>query len=227
MKKGSALHAFELMATAKAMTELYEANKEVTATYVHATARGHEAIQLAVALQLEPTDVMYPYYRDDAMLLGIGMSPYDLMLQLLAKRDDPFSGGRTYYGHPSLREADKPKIPHQSSATGMQAIPAAGAAMGIQYREKQGLTKEWNGARPIALCSIGDAAMTEGEVSEALQMAALKQLPLLVWCKTTVGIFRPRPTRCGPETRRSLRRASRELRWFKWTEPTSKPAILP
>ena len=180
MKKGSALHAFELMATAKAMTELYEANKEVTATYVHATARGHEAIQLAVALQLEPTDFMYPYYRDDAMLLGIGMSPYDLMLQLLAKRDDPFSGGRTYYGHPSLRDADKPKIPHQSSATGMQAIPAAGAAMGIQYREKQGLTKEWNGARPIALCSIGDAAMTEGEVSEALQMAALKQLPLLV-----------------------------------------------
>ncbi|MEY4460553.1 MAG: hypothetical protein RL429_542, partial [Bacteroidota bacterium] len=180
MKKGSALHAFELMATAKAMAELFEANKEVTATYVHATSRGHEAIQLALATQLEPTDLLYPYYRDDAMLLGIGMTPYDLMLQLLAKRDDPFSGGRTYYSHPSLREADKPKIPHQSSATGMQAIPAAGAAMGIQYREKQGLTAEWNGAKPISVCSIGDAAMTEGEVSEALQMAALKRFPLLV-----------------------------------------------
>jgi 2-oxoisovalerate dehydrogenase E1 component len=114
------------------------------------------------------------------MLLGIGMKPYDLMLQLLAKRDDPFSGGRTYYSHPSLRDADKPKIPHQSSATGMQAIPAAGAAMGIQYREKQGLTAEWGGAKPISVCSIGDAAMTEGEVSEALQMAALKRFPLLV-----------------------------------------------
>lgn len=180
MKKGSALHAFELMATAKAMAELFEANKEVTATYVHATSRGHEAIQLALATQLEPTDLLYPYYRDDAMLLGIGMTPYDLMLQLLAKRDDPFSGGRTYYSHPSLREADKPKIPHQSSATGMQAIPAAGAAMGIQYREKQGITAEWNGAKPISVCSIGDAAMTEGEVSEALQMAALKRFPLLV-----------------------------------------------
>ena len=180
MKKGSALHAFELMATAKAMAELFEANKEVTATYVHATARGHEAIQLALATQLEPTDLLYPYYRDDAMLLGIGMMPYDLMLQLLAKRDDPFSGGRTYYSHPSLRDADKPKIPHQSSATGMQAIPAAGAAMGIQYREKQGLTAEWGGAKPISVCSIGDAAMTEGEVSEALQMAALKRFPLLV-----------------------------------------------
>jgi len=180
MKKGSALHAFELMATAKAMAELFEANKEVTATYVHATSRGHEAIQLALATQLEPTDLLYPYYRDDAMLLGIGMTPYDLMLQLLAKRDDPFSGGRTYYSHPSLRDADKPKIPHQSSATGMQAIPAAGAAMGIQYREKQGLTAEWTGAKPISVCSIGDAAMTEGEVSEALQMAALKRFPLLV-----------------------------------------------
>ena len=168
------------MATAKAMAELYEANKEVTATYVHATARGHEAIQLALATQLEPNDILYPYYRDDAMLLGIGMTPYDLMLQLLAKRDDPFSGGRTYYSHPSLRDADKPKIPHQSSATGMQAIPAAGAAMGIQYREKQGLTAEWGGAKPISVCSIGDAAMTEGEVSEALQMAALKRFPLLV-----------------------------------------------
>ena len=168
------------MATTKAMSELYEANKEVTATYVHATARGHEAIQLALATQLEPNDLLYPYYRDDAMLLGIGMTPYDLMLQLLAKRDDPFSGGRSYYSHPSLRDADKPKIPHQSSATGMQAIPAAGAAMGIQYREKQGLTAEWGGAKPISVCSIGDAAMTEGEVSEALQMAALKRFPLLV-----------------------------------------------
>ncbi len=56
------------------------------------------------------------------------MKPYDLMLQVLAKKDDPFSGGRTYYSHPSLRDDDKPKIPHQSSATGMQAIPATGVA---------------------------------------------------------------------------------------------------
>jgi 2-oxoisovalerate dehydrogenase E1 component len=131
-------------------------------------------------MQLENTDFLYPYYRDDAMLLGIGMTPYELMLQLLAKKDDPFSGGRTYYSHASLREPGKPKIPHQSSATGMQAIPASGAAMGIQYREKMDITEGWGSSKPISLCSIGDAAMTEGEVSEALQMAALKQYPLLV-----------------------------------------------
>ena len=122
------------MATSVAMTELFEAQREITKTYVHATSRGHEAIQLACSLQLKPVYFLYPYYRDDAMLLGIGMQPYDLMLQLLAKRDDPFSGGRTYYSHPSLRDDDKPKIPHQSSATVMQAIPASGAALGIQYR---------------------------------------------------------------------------------------------
>lgn len=171
------LQAFRLMSTAKQMAELYEANKEVTAKYVHATSRGHEAIQLALGLQLKPQDFVAPYYRDDSILLGIGMRPFDCMLQLLAKRNDPFSGGRTYYSHPSLRDEDKPKIPHQSSATGMQAIPTTGVAMGIQYRELMGLADKSEGA--VAVCSIGDAAVTEGEVAEALQMAALKQLPIL------------------------------------------------
>ncbi|MEL6802531.1 MAG: thiamine pyrophosphate-dependent enzyme, partial [Bacteroidota bacterium] len=135
-----------------------------------------ESIQIATGMQLGPADYVYPYYRDDAMLLGVGMRPYDLMLQLLAKRDDPFSGGRTYYSHPSLRDDDKPKIPHQSSATGMQAIPATGAALGLQYKEQQNLA-ETDSA--VVVCSLGDASITEGEVAEAFQMAALRQLPIL------------------------------------------------
>ena len=102
--------AFATMATAKAMTELYEENFKIVSKYVHATSRGHEAIQIAVAMQLLPQDYAFPYYRDDAMMLGIGMQPYDLMLQLMAKKDDPFSGGRTYYCHPSLKDDDKPKV---------------------------------------------------------------------------------------------------------------------
>ena len=171
------IKAFSLMARAKAMAELYEENFKVVSKYVHATSRGHEAIQLAAAIQLLPQDYAFPYYRDDAMLLGIGMRPYDLMLQLMAKRDDPFSGGRTYYCHPSLRDDDKPKIPHQSSATGMQAIPATGAAMGFWYKESTGICDE--SVKPIVVCSLGDASVTEGEVAEAFQMAALKQLPIL------------------------------------------------
>ena len=170
--------AFSTMATAKAMTNLYEDNFKIVSKYVHATSRGHEAIQIALAMQLLPQDYAFPYYRDDSMLLGIGMQPYDLMLQLMAKKDDPFSGGRTYYCHPSLKDDDKPKIPHQSSATGMQAIPATGAAMGLQYIESQ--SPSFGGVgEAFVVCSLGDASVTEGEISEAFQMAALKQLPIL------------------------------------------------
>ncbi|MHA7058722.1 alpha-ketoacid dehydrogenase subunit alpha/beta [Aquimarina sp. M1] len=170
--------AFGTLCTAKSMTELYEENFKTVSKYVHATSRGHEAIQIAVAMQLLPQDYVFPYYRDDAMLLGIGMKPYDLMLQLLAKKDDPFSGGRTYYSHPSLKDNDKPKIPHQSSATGMQAIPSTGVALGMQYRELVGLDENVK-EKPFVVCSLGDASVTEGEIAEAFQMAALKQLPIL------------------------------------------------
>jgi len=170
--------AFSTMATAKSMAELYEDNFKIVSKYVHATSRGHEAIQIAMALHLLPQDYAFPYYRDDAMMLGIGMRPYDMMLQLMAKKDDPFSGGRTYYCHPSLKDADKPKIPHQSSATGMQAIPATGAAMGFWYKENIGIQEDIE-LKPIVVCSLGDASVTEGEIAEAFQMAALKQLPIL------------------------------------------------
>ena len=170
------LKGFRLFSEARAMSTLYESNFKLVSKYVHATSKGHEAIQLAAGMQLLPQDYAFPYYRDDAMLLGIGMEPYDLMLQLLAKKDDPFSGGRTYYSHPSLRDEDKPKIPHQSSATGMQAIPATGAALGMQYKELLSIDDQ---NQPVVLCSLGDASITEGEVAEAFQMAALRQLPIL------------------------------------------------
>jgi len=173
------LKAWELMCTAKAMTEIYEENAKFTAKYVHATSRGHEAIQIALGLQLLPQDFVAPYYRDDSILLSIGIEPYELMLQLMAKRDDPFSGGRTYYCHPSLRRENMPKIPHQSSATGMQAIPTTGIALGLWYKEQAGIPHDIGGEPPIVVCSLGDASMTEGEVSEALQMAVLKKLPII------------------------------------------------
>ena len=173
------LKAWELMCTAKALTDIYEANFKLTSKYVHATSRGHEAVQLALGMQLKAQDFVAPYYRDDSILLGIGMEPYELMLQLMAKRDDPFSGGRTYYGHPSLRREGLPKIPHQSSATGMQAIPTTGIALGLWYKEQAGIPHDMNGSpapeeAPVVVCSLGDASITEGEVAEALQMAVLE-----------------------------------------------------
>ncbi|MEI6817214.1 MAG: thiamine pyrophosphate-dependent enzyme, partial [Bacteroidota bacterium] len=168
-----------MMTTARSMSDLYEERSAVTAKYVHACSRGHEAVQLALGLQLKPQDFLSPYYRDDSIMLGIGMKPYELMLQLMAKRDDPFSGGRTYYCHPSLKRDDMPKIPHQSSATGMQAIPTTGIAMGIQYLEKQNISPYKGDDKPVVICSMGDAAVTEGEVAEAFQMAVLHQYPII------------------------------------------------
>jgi 2-oxoisovalerate dehydrogenase E1 component len=169
--------AYRLMHTAMNMANTYEENKSVCSKYVHSTSRGHEAIQLAAGMLLEPYDFAAPYYRDESILLGIGMEPHELMMQLLGKKDDPFSGGRTYYGHPSLKRKGFPTIPHQSSATGMQAIPATGMAHAVHYLESQGLSK--GDEKPVTLCSLGDGCVTEGEVSEAFQMAVLHQLPII------------------------------------------------
>lgn len=169
------------MSQVKAMSETYDANRNIC-KYVHATSRGHEAIQLATAFQLFPNDYVSPYYRDESLLLGLDFSPYELMLQLLAKGNDIFTGGREYYSHPNYKAGDKPTIIHQSSATGMQAIPTTGIAQGIRYWEKTDISRLKrgnNGAFPIVVCSLGDASITEGEVSEAFQFAVLKQLPVI------------------------------------------------
>ncbi|QNS42254.1 tungsten formylmethanofuran dehydrogenase [Chryseobacterium manosquense] len=170
------LKAFNHMMLAKAMADIYEENRNIC-KYVHSTSRGHEAIQLATAYQLTNEDWVSPYYRDESLLLGIGFEPYQLMLQLLAKAEDPFSGGRSYYAHPSSLAENFPKIIHQSSATGMQAIPTTGIAQGIQYIQEFNLkTYDKN---PVVVCSLGDNSVTEGEVSEAFQFAALHQLPII------------------------------------------------
>src|SRR5262245_49125048 len=135
MQREILLKAWRLMCYARSMAEIYDTNRQIC-KYVHSTSRGHEAIQLATAFHLKSCDYISPYYRDESILLGLDYTPYELMLQLLTKADDPFTGGRSYYSHPNTKEKDKPKIIHQSSATGMQAIPTTGVAQGIQYLEK-------------------------------------------------------------------------------------------
>jgi len=175
------LRAYRLMCIAREMAATYENNRSVC-KYVHSTSRGHEAIQLAAAFHLQPQDWVSPYYRDESILLGLGFEPYQLMLQLLAKGDDPFTGGREYYAHPNYRGEDKPGIIHQSSATGMQVIPTTGIAQGLRYLERIGsplFKRGKEGEPPVVICSLGDASVTEGEVSEAFQFAVLKELPII------------------------------------------------
>jgi len=164
------------MMTARAMADIYEANRPVC-KYVHSTSRGHEAIQLATGFLLQTHDWVSPYYRDESLMLGMGWRPYEMMLQLLAKADDPFTGGRAYYNHPNSRREAYPKIIHQSSATGMQVIPTTGVAQGLKYIEQQNL-KSFP-SPPVTICSLGDGSVTEGEVSEAFQFATLHELPII------------------------------------------------
>lgn len=168
--------AYRLMVTARFMAEKYDEEKEFASRYVHSTSKGHEAVQLAAGLLLQPTDYASLYYRDESILLAMGFEPENLMMQLMGKAGDPFTGGRSYYGHPSVKEEGFPTIPHQSSGTGMQAIPATGMAHAIHYLESQDLGDD---SLPFVLCSLGDGSVTEGEVSEAWQMAILKKLPIL------------------------------------------------
>jgi 2-oxoisovalerate dehydrogenase E1 component len=196
LNKEILLKAYKHICQAKAMAAIYEANRAIC-KYVHSTSRGHEAIQLATAYNLLPIDYVSPYYRDESIMLGLGFTPYTLMLQLLAKGEDIFTGGRSYYNHPNYRGADKPTIIHQSSATGMQAIPTTGVAQGLKYIASLNPSKGGNftslknefpnnkqqtnnqSFNPIVICSLGDASVTEGEVSEAFQFAALHQLPII------------------------------------------------
>lgn len=170
------LKAYRLMMTARAMADIYENNRPVC-KYVHSTSRGHEAIQLATGFLLKAYDYVSPYYRDESLMLGMGWRPYEMMLQLLAKGEDPFTGGRAYYNHPNSRRDNVPQIIHQSSATGMQVIPTTGVAQGIAYIESQQL-KDFP-QPPVVVCSLGDGSVTEGEVSEAFQFAVLKKLPVI------------------------------------------------
>ena len=176
LSKDLLLKAYRLMMTARAMADTYDANRQLC-KYVHSTSRGHEAIQLATGFLLQPDDYVSPYYRDESLMLGMGYRPYELMLQLLAKGDDPFTGGRAYYNHPNISRDNFPRIIHQSSATGMQVIPTTGIAQGIQYIEQQQLRSYQT--PPVVVCSLGDGSVTEGEVSEAFQFAVLHQLPVI------------------------------------------------
>jgi 2-oxoisovalerate dehydrogenase E1 component len=188
------LDAYQMMVTARTLSDTVAVRKK-DCQYMFATSRGHEAIQIATGLQLQSCDWLSACYRDDSLLLSMGFSPYELMLQLLGKKNDPFSGGRTYYAHPSSKEAGKPSILHQSSAAGMQAIPSTGLAHAIRIAEETGsmkLRKTKDGQLPIVVCSMGDVAPTEGELSEAMLLAAQQQLPIVYLVQDNLNHSIPR-----------------------------------
>lgn len=136
-------------------------------SYFHIGTSGHEAAQLAAASVLHPgKDWAYPYYRDGAFCLGLGMTPREQLLSFLSRRDDPNSGGRQmpqHYGHKELR------IVSQSSPTGTQFLQAVGCAQGCV----------WNETKEVVYVSAGEGTTSQGDFHEALNWASRERLPVI------------------------------------------------
>src|SRR5271169_5832521 len=155
--------------------------------YFQISSAGHEAVTAAAGLLLRPgVDWIYPYYRDRALCLMLGVTPLDTLLQGVGAKDDPSSGGRqmpSHWGHP------KWNIVSKSSCTGTQYVQAVGAAEATLYYErhpkaltqaKQATLGEFVAYEPeeIVYVSSGDGATSEGEFWESLNVACAKKLPL-------------------------------------------------
>jgi 2-oxoisovalerate dehydrogenase E1 component len=151
------------------------------------SSAGHEAVSAAMGLLLRPgVDWFYPYYRDRALCLMLGVTPLEMLLQAVGAKDDPASGGRqmpSHWGHNRLNIVSK------SSCTGTQYVQAVGAAEATLYYErhpkalsqaKKAPLGEFVNHDPeeIVYVSSGDGATSEGEFWESLNAACAKKLPL-------------------------------------------------
>ncbi|HEU0369353.1 MAG TPA: dehydrogenase E1 component subunit alpha/beta [Candidatus Acidoferrum sp.] len=156
--------------------------------YFQISSAGHEAVTAVMGLLLRPgVDWVYPYYRDRALCLMLGVTPLEMLLQAVGAKDDPSSGGRqmpSHFGHPSFN------IPSKSSCTGTQFLHAVGAAEATLYYEQHPKALAQAKKAPLAelakhsadeivYVSSGDGATSEGEFWESLNVACIKKLPLL------------------------------------------------
>src|SRR5262249_32128488 len=141
---------------------------------------GKEAINVAFGRALSPEDGKMPYYRDRALALACGVSPFEMLCQAMGRRDDPASGGRqmpSHWGHKDFG------IGSQSSCTGSQCIPAVGLAEGLVKRQQLGLPREFitdfEREDAVVYVSLGDGTTAEGEVEEALREACRTRAPVI------------------------------------------------
>jgi len=136
-------------------------------SYFHMSAAGHEAIQVAIGMQMDPgVDWAFPYYRDLAFLLSIGVDLNDIFLHMLAKGSDPMTGGRQMPNHWGSKKLN---IPTQSSPTGTQFLQAVGVA--LANRKK--------GNDSVTYVSSGEGTTSEGEFYEAINWASREKLPVV------------------------------------------------
>jgi 2-oxoisovalerate dehydrogenase E1 component len=188
LDRDALIRIFRMMQMSRRLDDREIQLKRQNKIYFQISGAGHEAISAAAAMVLKPRhDWIYPYYRDRALVLGLGVSPLDMLLQGVGAKADPASGGRQM---PSHWSAPKLNIVTRSSPTGTQWLQAIGSAEASLYFEKfpRALEAAKTGehgefandhADAVTYVSGGDGATSEGEFFEALNAASLLKLPVL------------------------------------------------
>ncbi len=168
---------FRLACISRAIDDREISMQKQSRVYFQISGAGHEALGLALARYLRPGyDWFFPYYRDQALVLGLGVSPKDILLQAVGSAEDPSSAGRqmpSHWGHKDVN------LVTQSSPTGSQCIPAVGCAEAARYivrRPGLGLTAHGD---ELTYVSLGEGACSEGEFWESLNTACNLHLPVL------------------------------------------------
>src|SRR5687767_12514145 len=168
---------FRLACISRALDDREMALQKQSRVFFQISGAGHEALLLALARSLRPGyDWFFPYYRDRALALALGVTPAEILLAAVGAADDPMSGGRQMPCH--WGDVDR-HIVSQSSATGSQCLPAVGSAEAARYlagRSIPGCTAQGD---EVTYVSLGEGATSEGEFWESLNTACRLHLPVL------------------------------------------------
>jgi 2-oxoisovalerate dehydrogenase E1 component len=180
LTKDELLAAYRLMLLSRKIDDKEIQLKNQSHAYFQISGAGHEAILVAAGLNLRPGyDWFFPYYRDRALCLALGMTPTEMLLASVGAKDDPASAGRqmpSHWGHRGIN------IPSQSSCTGTQCLHAVGCAEAALIYERVADIPErdkYFQSDEVTYVSIGDGATSEGEFWESLSTACTRRAPVL------------------------------------------------
>ncbi|MDQ1422527.1 MAG: 2-oxoisovalerate dehydrogenase component, partial [Acidimicrobiaceae bacterium] len=173
-----AIDDFRLACVSRAIDDREISMQKQSRVFFQISGAGHEALGLGLARLLRPSyDWFFPYYRDQALVLGLGVTPTEILMQAVGSAEDPSSHGRqmpSHWGHKLIN------IVTQSSATGSQCIPAVGCAEASRYIVRR---PQLPGCRAfgdeLTYVSLGEGACSEGEFWESLNTACNLHLPVL------------------------------------------------